>query len=65
MTIKDIENAISKLPPTKLKTFRAWFYKFENRIWDKKFEQDVKKGKIDTLGEEAVRAFKKGHCKEL
>lgn len=49
MTIKDIEKAVTKLPAKKLAAFRAWFFKFENRAWDKQFERDVKAGKLDRV----------------
>ena len=65
MTIKDIEKAVTQLPAKKLAAFRAWFFKFENHAWDKQFEEDVKKGKLDRVAEEGVRDFKNGHCREL
>ena len=65
MTMRDIEKAVSKLPPEKLFAFRVWFYKFENHAWDKQFAEDVKKGRLDKVAEEAVHYFKKGHCREL
>ena len=65
MSIKDIEKAITKLPAKKLTAFRAWFYKFENRAWDKQFDQDVKSGKLDRVAEEAARDYKNGRCREL
>ena len=64
VTIKDIEKAVTKLPAKKFVVFRTWFYRFENNAWDKQFEEDVKKGKLDAFAEEAVRVFKKGHCRE-
>ena len=65
MTIRDLESAISKLPPKKLAAFRSWFYKFENRAWDKQFDQDVKAGKLDKLAENAVEDYKKGRYRPL
>ncbi|MBI3314111.1 MAG: hypothetical protein HYZ83_07745 [Candidatus Omnitrophica bacterium] len=65
MTIKDIEKVITNLPPKQLTAFRAWFYKFENSAWDKQFEQDVKKGRLDKIAEGAIEDYKKGHCREL
>lgn len=65
MTIKDIEKAVTRLPAKKLASFRAWFYKFENRMWDKQFNQDVKSGKFDRVAEEAARDYKSGRCREL
>lgn len=65
MTIRDLETAVSKLPPKKLAAFRAWFYKFENRAWDKQFEQDAKSGKLDKIAEKANEDYKAGRCRPL
>ena len=65
MTLRDVETGISKLPPKQLAVFRAWFYKFEGRVWDRRFEQDVKGGKLDRAAERAVEDYKKGRCKPL
>ncbi len=65
MTIRDLESAIAKLPPRKLAAFRVWFYKYEARVWDKQFAQDVKAGKLDQVAEKAVEDYKKGRCQSL
>lgn len=65
MTIRDIEKAVTKLPRRKLFAFRVWFYKFEEKTWDKQFEYDVKSGKLDTPADEAIKDFKNDRCKEL
>ena len=60
MTIKDIEVMITRLPRRKLTAFRAWFFKFDARTWDKQFEKDAQSGRLDALGEKATDDFKKG-----
>ena len=65
MTIRDIEKAVTKLPRQKLFAFRAWFYQFDARTWDKQFENDVSSGKLDSLANTAIDDFKNGRCKEL
>ena len=65
MTIKDIEDTVAKLPKKKLVAFRAWFYKFDGRAWDRQFEADVKAGKLDALSCKAINDFKKDKCQEL
>ena len=65
MTIKDIEHVIARLPEKKLATFRVWFHKFDARIWDKQFKEDVKSGKFDKLAGKAIEDFKKDHCSEI
>ena len=65
MTVKEIEKAIEKLSEDDLLDLREWFYKFDNEVWDKQFESDVKAGKLDRLAEKAISDFRAGKCKEL
>ena len=65
MTIRDIEHAVVGLPAKKLMTFRAWFHKFDARIWDKKFKQDANAGRLDAVAGKAIADFRKGRCREL
>jgi len=64
-TIEEIENAVSKLPKDDLVKFQRWFEEFQAKVWDKQFEEDVKKGNLDKLASEAEKDFRAGHCKEL
>ncbi len=63
--IRELERAVSDLPPKGLAEFRAWFQKFDAARWDEQFEEDVRLGKLDNLSHEALEDFKKGKCKEL
>ncbi|MBT5019354.1 MAG: hypothetical protein HON04_11490 [Planctomicrobium sp.] len=54
MTLQELENTISKLPPHQLAAFREWFHQFENDAWDKQIEADVRSGRLDKLAEEAI-----------
>ena len=65
MTVKEIEKAIEKLSDDDLSDLRDWFYKFDNEVWDKQFESDVKAGKLDKLAEKAISDYHAGKCKEL
>ena len=65
MAMKDIEKVIAKLPRRKLAAFRAWFFKFDARSWDKQFKEDAQAGKLDALANEAIDDFRKGKCREL
>ncbi len=65
MTAKEIEKAIEKLSEDDLSELREWFYKFDNEVWDKQIESDVKAGKLDRLAEKAISDYRAGKCKEL
>ncbi len=54
-TVKEIVEAIRKLPPSELDTFRAWFAEFDAELWDREMEADVAAGRLDHLAEEALR----------
>ncbi|MBK1988163.1 hypothetical protein A0J48_011545 [Sphaerospermopsis aphanizomenoides BCCUSP55] len=64
-TLEEIERAVSQLSSEELAHFRAWFAEFDAAMWDKKFETDVKTGKLDALAEKALQHLKKGNCTDL
>jgi len=63
--IQEIESAILLLSKDDLTNFRNWFDKFDAKLWDKQFENDVKSGKLDNLANRAISDFQSGKCKEL
>jgi hypothetical protein len=65
LTIQEIEQAVLKLSPNELASFREWFDELDAEIWDKQFEMDVKSGKLDELANQAIADFQSGRCKEL
>ena len=65
MTVKEIEKAISRLPADKFSALRSWFDKADATRWDKRFEKDIKKGKLDMAASKARMNFHKGKCREL
>ncbi len=65
LTIHEIEQAVLKLTPNELASFREWFDELDAEIWDKQFEMDVKSGKLDELANQAIADFQSGKCKEL
>jgi len=62
-TIREIEQAISNLPPNGLTEFRAWFAEFDAKQWDEQLEQDVNAGKLDSLADKALADLKAGRCR--
>jgi hypothetical protein len=49
MSVLELENAISQLPPEELPKFAAWFEEFMADEWDKQIEQEVAAGKFDKI----------------
>ena len=64
-SVFEIEAAIQHLPDDELKAFRQWFRDFDGERWDRQFADDVYAGRLDALGEEALRDLREGRCKEL
>jgi hypothetical protein len=64
-TVKEIEEAVAKLPKMELDKFRSWFDKFDAELWNRQFEEDVQSGKLDYLADQALKDFKEGRCTKL
>ena len=54
---KGLENLYSK----DFKEFRNWFENYDTI----EFEEDVKNGKLEKYGKDAIKDFKSGNCSEL
>ncbi len=49
MNVKELEIAVTKLSPHSLNEFASWFENYQETVWDKQIENDVKSGKLDGL----------------
>jgi hypothetical protein len=65
MDIKEIESAITQLPPSELAKLAKWFEEFHAKVWDVQLEQDLKAGRLDELLKQAEQDFEQGQCKPL
>lgn len=63
--VKRIEHDVQALTPDGLAAFRQWFREFDAEAWDRQLEEDAKAGKLDTVADTALKAFKSGKCSEL
>ncbi len=64
-SVKEIESAVAQLSEQDLSAFRTWFANFDAEAWDKQFEADVAAGRLDRLGDEALRDLDEGRCTDL
>ena len=64
-TINELEAAVKGLSREELSRFRNWFFEFDAQAWDLQFEQDANTGKLDQLGEEALKDLQDGRCSNL
>ena len=65
MSLKELEAAVSHLPPDDLEAFAQWFDEFFAEAWDRRIEADIAAGKLDKAGEQADADFDAGRCKPL
>jgi hypothetical protein len=63
--VENIEQEVKALTPSELAAFRRWFVEFDAQVWDRQIEEDVQKGKLDKLAEEALATHHAGKSKEL
>ena len=55
--LRDIKKFVSHLPAKDLAKFRTWFLNFDVTELNKKFEQDVKLGKLGRVPQKNVGEF--------
>ena len=65
MSIQELEQAVTQLPPKELARFRRWFDEFDAQIWDKQWEADAESGKLETIAERALNDYRADKAKEL
>jgi hypothetical protein len=65
MSVKELENAVTRLAPADLVRFRDWFERYTAERWDREFEADVAASKLDRAGKRAERDYMEGRCTRL
>lgn len=63
--VEKIEQQIKALSDEELARLREWFAAFDAEAWDRQLEADVRAGKLDALGEEALKAHAAGKTTTL
>ena len=64
-TVREIEDAVTRLPGSDLDEFRAWFARFDAEAWDREFDKDARNGKLDRLADRALADLAQGRCTGL
>jgi hypothetical protein len=60
MSTAEIIDQVQKLPPAKVFELGQWLREYEAALWDKQIETDIRAGKLDKLGEEALAELRAG-----
>ena len=63
--VEKIEQQIKALSAEELVRLREWFAAFDAEAWDRQMEADVRSGKLDALGEQALKAHAAGKTTKL
>jgi hypothetical protein len=64
-TLEQIEAAILTLPSDDFEKLKEWLFDLDYQRWDEQIEQDIVKGKLDALADEAIAEFESGDCREI
>ncbi len=63
--LEKLEREIKELHREELANLRDWFRKYDADEWDRQIEEDIHRGRLNTLAEDAVADYKAGRTKEL
>jgi hypothetical protein len=63
--VENLEQEVQALTPSELAVFRRWFLEFDAQVWDRQIDEDIRKGRLDKLAEEALASHQAGKSKEL
>ena len=65
MNITEIKTAVRELSQKERAELLEWLDEFQEALWDRQIEEDLKAGKFDALILQAEQAFSEGKCKEI
>ncbi len=65
MSILEIEQAITQLPPNELHELFVWLADQHHQLWDKQIENDLDSGRLDSLIATAEKDYQAGLARPL
>jgi ABC-type cobalamin/Fe3+-siderophores transport system ATPase subunit len=65
MSVKEIQDAITALPPAQLADLLAWIEQFEHDAWDVQIARDVKAGRFEHIRQRVHEQRDAGLCRPL
>jgi len=65
MGVKQIEWAITQLPPSELAELVSWLEDYHAQVWDMQIEEDLEAGRLDKLLAEVDEEYKAGRTEPL
>lgn len=65
MSVEELESIVSRLSADELARFSEWFEEFLADQWDRRIEQDVLAGRLESAVSRATDCFDAGQCTPL
>lgn len=65
MSIQEIEAAIARLPAKEVAELMAWLTEYHARLWDQQIEEDLERGRLDSLLGEVDKEYEAGLIRPL
>jgi hypothetical protein len=59
----DIIDQVQKLSPAEVFELGRWLRESEAELWDQQIEADIRSGKLDKLGQEALEELRAGQTR--
>jgi hypothetical protein len=56
----EIIDQVQKLPPREVFELGRWLREYEAELWDQQIEADIRSGRLDKLGQEALAELRAG-----
>ena len=60
MSAAEIIGRVQKLPPAEVFELGRWLREYEAELWDLQIEADIRSGRLDKLGQEALEELRAG-----
>jgi len=65
MSVQEIQQAISQLPPNELHELTAWLADYHHQVWDKQIEEDLDARRLDSVIAAAEKEYQAGLARPL
>ncbi|MGB3778892.1 MAG: hypothetical protein WA960_11090 [Tunicatimonas sp.] len=65
MSVEEVKQAITRLPPQELTKLSGWLADYHAEVWDQQIASDLDAGRLDTILEEADQEYEAGKAKPL
>lgn len=65
MSVREIQEAITELPPEELSVLLEWIEQYDVEPWDRQIAEDAAAGRFDALRDRVRSQRESGECRPL